>query len=319
MSLDNATIGLSRRHLILAIAARTWAQEGPTFSTNVKVVSLFATVHDRDGKVIKDLTQGDFVLLEDGTPQTIGYFSRESGLPLTIGLLVDTSRSQTKVLEAERRASYVFLDRVLREGKDRAFVVHFDVKVETLQGLTSSRQELAAALDQLRIPEKFATLLYSAIRESSEELMRKQSGRKAFILLTDGVAFRDPTSIGTAIEFAQRADTIVYSIRYSDPIAAYGLIGAAVLAAAKEHGKQGLERMAKETGGASYQVTKTETIETIYSRIEDALRNQYSIGYTPRKPVMDGKYRKIKLTTRDRRLIVSTRDGYYAEQTPGRP
>jgi VWFA-related protein len=182
-----------------------------------------------------------------------------------------------------------------------------------LQGLTSSRSELASALSQLRIPGDFATLIYSAIQQSSENVMRQQPGRKAFILLTDGVAFKDATSIGTAIEFAQRADTIIYSIRLSDHIAIYRPVRAAVLAAASERGKQGLHRMAKETGGVSYEVTKSQPIEAIYSQIEDALRNQYSIGYTPARLDADGKYHKIKLTTRDRHLTVKTRDGYYAQ------
>ena len=120
--------------------------------------------------------------------------------------------------------------------------------------------------------------------------MRKQPGRKAFILRTDGVACRDPISIGTAIEFAQRADTIIYAIRFSDPIPITGPVRAAVRAAAKEHGKQELQRMARETGGVSYEVTKSQTIEAIYSQIEEALRNQYSIGYTPQRQSGDGKY-----------------------------
>ncbi len=218
-------------------------------------------------------------------------------------------------MEEERSASNTFLDQVLREGKDQAFVVHFDERVETLQGPTSSPSQLASALGQLSIPEGFATLIYSAIQKSSENLMRGQSGRKALILLTDGVAYKDPISIGTAIEFAQRADTIIYSIRFSDPIPFAGLIRAGVRAAAKEHGKLELERMAKETGGVSYEVTKSQTIESIYSQIEDALRNQYGIGYTPERPSADGKYHKIKLTTRARHLIVGTRDGYYADDT----
>jgi VWFA-related protein len=146
----------------------------------------------------RNLNPDDFNLQEDGVPQKIEFFSRECNLPLTIGLLVDTSRSQAGVLEQERRASYTFLDRILREDKDRAFIVHFDTRVETLQGLTSSRGELEAALNRLSIPGEFATLIFSAVQKSSEDIMRQQPGRKAFILLTDGVAFRDPTSIGTA-------------------------------------------------------------------------------------------------------------------------
>jgi VWFA-related protein len=286
-------------------------QDVPTFSASVNVVSLLATVRDHDGRVVNNLNPEDFVLTEDGVPQKIKYFSRESDLSLTICLLVDTSRSQTRVLGEESQASSAFLDKVLREGKDQACVVHFDEQVETLQGLTSSRADLQAALSRLSIPDHVATLLYSAVRDSSEDIMRKQQGRKAFILLTDGVAYKDPKSLETAIEFAQRADTIVYSIRFSDP-APIRPIRAALYSGMKEHGKLELERMAKETGGISYGVSKNRTIEEIYSQIEEALRNQYSIGYTPSRPSGDGKYHRIKLTAKDRHLLVTSRDGYYA-------
>jgi VWFA-related protein len=298
--------------LVMAIPAMVWAQDVPTLSTNVNLVTVLATVHDHNGRIVNNLGPDDFVLQEDGIPQKIRYFSRESDLPLTVGILVDTSRSQRGVLQQESMASSTFLNQVLREGKDQAFVGRFDTQFEILQALTSSRSKLASALDQLTIPEEVATLLYSAVRESSDNTMEKQSGRKAIILLTDGVAFRDPISIGTAVEAAQRADTIVYSIRFSDPVAAYRPFRAAVLEAAKERGKQGLERMAKETGGVSYGVTKNQTIEATYSEIESSLRNQYSIGYTPPRSAADGKYHKIKLVTTDRHLIVDARDGYYA-------
>jgi VWFA-related protein len=298
--------------LALITPAGLFAQQGPTISTKVNVVSFLATVHARDGKVVKNLTPDDFTLQEDGVTQKIEFFSRESDLPLTIGLLVDTSRSQTGVLEPERRASYTFLDQVLRQDKDRAFVVSFDTHVETLQGLTSSRGELEEALNRLSIPGEFATLIFSAVQKSSEDIMHQQPGRKAFILLTDGVAFRDPTSIGTAIEFAQRADTIIYSIRFSDSRMT-GPVRAAVRAGFKERGKQGLQRMARETGGTPYEVAKDQSIEEIYSQIEEALRNQYSIGYTPTRQADDGKYHKIKLTTKDPHFVIASRDGYYAK------
>jgi VWFA-related protein len=299
--------------LILALAAGVCAQQAPKLSVGVDVVPLLATVHDRDGKIVKNLTPADFILKEDGVPQKITYFARESDLPLTIGLLVDTSTSQRDVLEQERRASYKFLDQVLREGKDQAFVVSFDYQVQTLQGFTSSRSELESALDQLKIPDRTATLIYSAVRDSSENLMQKQPGRKAFILLTDGVAFKEPTSITTAIEYAQRADTIIYAIRFSDPPSMRHPLEAAILVPFKKRGKLGLQRMAHETGGISSEVTKDQSIEAIYSQIEEALRNQYSIGYTPERQFADGKYHKIKLTTTDPHLVVSARNGYYAK------
>jgi VWFA-related protein len=290
-----------------------WGQEAPKISVRVNVVTLFATVHDPDGGVVKNLMRDDFVLLEDGVPQKIEFFSQESDLPLTIGLLVDTSRSQTGVLDQERRASYTFLDQVLREGKDQAFVVHFDLQVETLQGPTSSRSDLQAALGRLRIPDRDSTLVFSAIKDSSEDLMRPLMGRKAFILLSDGVAFREPTSITTAIEFAQRADTIIYPIRFADPELFSRPVVGVFLALASQHGRQGLHRMARETGGTYFEVTKSQSIEEIYAQIQDALRNQYALGYTPGRAESDGKYHKIKLSTKDRRLVVTTRAGYYAK------
>jgi len=297
---------------ILALAAVIWAQQGPTISSRVNIVTLFATVHDADGKVVKNLTRDDFVLLEDGVPRKIDYFAQESDLPLTLGLLVDTSRSQTGVLEQERRASYTFLDQVLRQS-DQAFVVHFDIQIATLQGPTSSRNDLEVALGRLSIPDRNSTLIYSAIKDTSEDLMSRLKGRKAFILLSDGVPFKEPTSITTAIEFAQRADTIIYAIRFSDPVPFSRPVLGAILAMASERGKQGLHRMASETGGTYFEVTNSQSIEDIYSQIEEALRNQYSIGYTPGRSEPDGKYHKIKLTTKDRRLIVNTRAGYYAK------
>lgn len=111
------------------------AQQASTISTKLNLVSVLATVHGKDGKVIKNLAQDDFVLLEDGVSQKIDYFSEEANLPLTVGLLVDTSRSQREVLDKERRANSTFLDQVLRERADRAFVVQFDTGVKTLQAL----------------------------------------------------------------------------------------------------------------------------------------------------------------------------------------
>ncbi|HTX38566.1 MAG TPA: VWA domain-containing protein [Bryobacteraceae bacterium] len=239
--------------------------------------------------------------------------ARESSLPLTLGLLVDTSRSQIEVLERERSASDTFLSQVLREKIDRALVVSFDEKVQVLQDMTSSRQDLEAALARLQIPGKAATLLYEAVRQSSENLMRKQKGRKAFILLTDGVSFRDKTSIGTAIEFAQRADTILYTIRFAGHNPAYRPGRALVLGMAEEHGKHALQRMAAETGGEAFEVSADEPIEKVFSEIEELLRNQYSLGYTPDRPSHAGKFHRIRLTVKNRALIVRTRDGYYSQ------
>ncbi len=195
---------VSRRDLFrwaaaLAPASRLLAwQDDPKFKTGVSVVNVLATVRDKQGKIAKDLVQDDFSIDEDGRPQTIQYFAKQTDLPLTLGLLVDTSASERREIPAERRASYTFFEQVLREDKDKAFVLHFDREVELLQDLTSSRKDLETALDELdggqpqlnrrgsgqQPPyggnggqQGGGTALYDAILLASNELMLKQQGR----------------------------------------------------------------------------------------------------------------------------------------------
>ncbi|HEY6393086.1 MAG TPA: VWA domain-containing protein [Bryobacteraceae bacterium] len=327
-------------------------QKDSTFSTDVKVVNVFASVRDKHGTIVQYLIKDDFALLEDGRPQVIKYFSKESNLPLTLGLLVDTSLSQRRVLGEEQMASQRFFQQVLREDKDKAFVIHFDREVELLQDLTSSRKELDAALAQLELPEDQrqrggwngplgrgpggrgpgrggpggkpgphggGTSLYDSVLLASDELMKKQSGRKALVMLTDGVDAGSKVSLTSAIESAQRADTLVYSILFSDRDA-YGGGGFGGRGRGggrrprgrqeeRPDGKKILQRLSKETGGGFFEVTKKQTIKIIYDQIQEELRNQYSLGYTPEAGT---GYRKIQLTVKKKDLIVQTRDGYYA-------
>ena len=171
----------------------------PTMSVDVKVVTLPVTVRDKHGQIVRNLTKDDFVLQEDGRPQVIKYFTQDTNLPLTLGLLVDTSLSQRNVLDQERNASKVFLDQMLTDAKDKAFLIHFDREVELLQDLTSSRDKLQAGLELLRTPQLdrngggssdpqsspgsgtgqprmsrgAGTLLYDAIFLASDELIKK--------------------------------------------------------------------------------------------------------------------------------------------------
>jgi len=220
----------------MSIAGSPPGKPAPRQRFPTKVVTLLATVHHSGGSIVTNLNREDFHVEEDGVPQTIKYFSRESDLPLTIGLLVDTSRSQTGVLERERAASHTFLDQVLRGDKDRAFVAHFDIRVEVLQYLTSSRAKLAAALDELKIPPRGSTLLYRAVRECSENQMRKQPGRKAFVILSDSVDVHSETSIVTW------------------PLIAYAPQVAPIRAICGARGKHALRRLARETGGACWAI-----------------------------------------------------------------
>jgi VWFA-related protein len=359
-------------------------QKEATFSTDVKVVNIFATVRDKKGQIISNLAKDDFTVTEDGRLQTIKYFSRETDLPLTLGLLVDTSLSQRRVLGQEKTASFRFLDRVLRADKDKTFVIHFDHESELLQDLTSSRTDLQRALDQLELPSDGqpqlnrggnsgggnsgggnsgggypsgggigigmggigiggmgrggrrgggggrqgggrrggggpGTTMYDAIYLAANEIMKKQRGRKAIILLTDGVDNGSKTFLNDAIEAAQRADTLAYSILFSDE-QAYGQQGGALGGVnrriggggAQDHpdGKKILERISKETGGTFFEVSKKLSIDDIFDRLQEELRNQYSIGYTPDQAASSG-FRSVKVATKDTKLIVQSREGYY--------
>jgi VWFA-related protein len=308
-------VSCSRRTLMFSAAAllssRLRGQQEPTFSSEVKVVNVLATVRDKNGAIIRNLNKEDFEIFEDARPQTIRYFSQESDLPLTIGLLVDTSFSQGRVLEQERAASYKFLDEVLRENKDKAVIVQFDQAVVIRQALTSSHKELQDTLALLDLPtaEQAAggsgTLLYDAVRTASIQVMRNQQGRKAFVVLTDGVDEGSETSLADAIEAAQRADTLVYSILFSDA-SYYGRI-------LSPNGAGVLKRLSKETGGGYFEVSKRQSIGDIYNAIQEELRSEYSIGFVSDRPVTRSGFRALRVTVRQKGLTVQARNRYYAE------
>ncbi len=296
----------------LLVVSSLEGQEGPTFSADVKVVNILATVREKNGRIIRDLNKEDFTIFEDGRPQLIRYFSRETDLALTVGLMVDTSLSQTRVLEDERGASFRFLDQVLRPGKDSAVVVQFDQAVIIRQELTSSHKDLQDTLALLDSPNaqqaKYGsgTLLYDAVRTAAIRVMRTQQGRKAFVVLTDGVDEGSTVTLSEAIEAAQRADTIVYCILFSDA-SYYG--GASVFGPG---GKGVLERLSKETGGRFFAVSAKQTLEQIFSAIEEDLRSEYSLGFVSNKPVKASGFRKIRLITTQKTLTVQSTDRYYA-------
>jgi VWFA-related protein len=341
-----------------------------TIAVDVKVVTLPVTVRDKHGKIVRDLTKDDFTLQEDGRAQNIKYFSQDTNLPLTLGLLVDTSRSQTTVLDAERNASRSFFDQMLVQDKDKAFLLHFDYEVELLQDLTSSHQKLQAALDLLKTPSDRersndpndsgdsgsgshrggGTQLYDAVFLASNELMKKQQGRKALVILSDGVDRGSKTFLDGAIEAAQRADTVVYSIYFSGPReegqrpghgmgrgggggwpgggggwpgggggypgggGGGGRGGQRPSESPRTDGKKILERISKETGGRFFEVTKKEPVDQIYSSIVEELRTQYVMGYTPDKDSTPTGYHHVTLAVKKKDMTVQTREGYYADR-----
>jgi VWFA-related protein len=326
-------------------------QPATTISVQVKVVNVLATVRDKHGKIVNNLTKDDFTLAEDGHPQTIHYFTSETDLPLTLGLLVDTSMSQRRVLDQERSASHAFLDQMVRADKDKAFIIHFDREVVLLQDITSSHEKLESALGSLTTPQFSrtsgdspnqsseeghasgrhrmggGTLLYDSVYLASGELMKKQQGRKALIVLSDGVDRGSKESLETAVATAQRADTAVYSILYKDDEgygehrSGFGMGGGGMGRHGgagrfpRADGKKILARLSKETGGRLFEVAKKQPVDQTYSQIEEELRNQYSLGYTPEPgDAADGLYHGIQLTMKQKDLAVQSREGYYASQ-----
>jgi VWFA-related protein len=306
------------RKFILLAACLAWGargQEEPTFSTDVKVVNLLATVTNKKKEIIRDLNKDDFSVAEDGRPQTIRYFARDSDLPLTLGLMVDTSMSQRRVMDAERSASRRFLDQVVRESKDQVFIMQFDMAVFMRQVLTSSLQKLDESLglvdtptmDELQHQFGGGTLLYDAVLQASKDVMKGRSGRKALIVMSDGVDTGSEHSLASAIEAAQRADTLVYSILFSDATA-YGF------SLGDHDGRKVLMRLSKETGAGFFEVSKKQSIEQIFDVIQEELRSQYSLGYVSDQPVRISEFRKIRLAVKQKDLVVQVRDRYWAQR-----
>jgi len=308
----------SRRTILLGAATlasfpRRLRAQDTTFKTEVKVVNVLATVRTKKGEIVRDLNQDDFIVTEDGRPQAIRYFARQSDLPLTLGLMVDTSGSQHRVLDSELSASFRFLDQVLRDAKDQVFIMQFDMSVVLRQGLTSSFGKLNDALTKVDEPTRQeaqmamlrGTVLYDAVLKASNDIMKNQNGRKALVLLTDGVDEGSDAGIGDAVDAAQRADTLIYSILFSDP-GFYSFGG--------PNGARVLERMSKDTGGGLYEVSKKRSLDQIYNAIQDELRSQYSIGYVSDQPVRISEFRKISLTTRQKGLNIQARDRYWAQR-----
>lgn len=289
-------------------------QDVPVFTTDVKVVNVLATVRTKTGSLVANLEKDDFSLSEEGRPQTIRYFARETDLPLTLGLMVDTSGSQVRVLDAERGASLRFLDQVVREDKDQVFIMQFDSAVQMRQPLTSSVGKLENALgevdsesiSQLRRQHGGGTLLYDAVARASDDVMRKRTGRKALIVLSDGVDFGSYGTLQDAVEAAQRADTLIYSILYADPDA-YGIFGGG------GEGKGVMQRLANETGGSFFEVSKKQTVDRMFEILQQELRTQYNLGYVSDKPVTLSGFRSIQLTAKQKGLVVQARRQYWAQ------
>jgi VWFA-related protein len=293
-----------------------------TLKVNVDVVQLFFNVKDKKGGLIPGLTKDDFEVAEDGHPQTVKYFAAESNLPLTLGILIDSSGSQQRVLGMEQEVGADFLNQILRE-KDLAFVISFDVNVDLLQDFTNSTRQLRAALNKTRIntgggggsipglgggpvptsgiPK--GTLLYDAIYLAAHDELSHEVGRKAMIILTDGEDQGSQLKIKDAIEAAQKSDSIVYVLLIADR-GFYGGFGYS--------GDSEMKKLTSETGGRMIEVgNKYDKLKEAFNQISQELRSQYNIGYTSTNPKHDGTFRRVEIKSK-KNYKIQARNGYYA-------
>lgn len=295
-----------------------------TFKARSNLVQLFFNVKDKKGGLIPNLPKESFDVLEDGKPQTIKFFASDSNLPLTLGILIDSSASQENVLGMEQQVGGAFLNEILRE-KDIAFVMDFNIRVTLLQDFTNNVRRLKTALNSVRIDsggqarlpgipgqgggpvptigQPKGTLLYDAVYLASHDEMAQQVDRKAMILLTDGQDQGSQYKVRDAIEAAQKADTIVYVLLCADR-GFYGFGG---------YGGEGeMRKLTAETGGRVIDVgNKPEKLKAAFDQISDELRSQYNIGYVPTNLTKDGGFRKVEIRSKDGYKIQS-RNGYFA-------
>lgn len=296
--------------------------EGQTLKVDVNLVNVYFSVRDKNG-FVSGLTLNDCQLAEDNNPQTLKRLTQEKNLPLTIGILLDTSGSQEHVLPLEQDSGARFLREVLQK-KDEAFLISFDVNVDLLADYTNSPNELKRAIDKASINSASSsagvpgigggplptsnprgTLLYDAVYLAAHDKLQAQTGRKVMIILTDGQDQGSQETIKSAIEAAQKANTIVYPILIADR-AGYAAAGMIYT------GSGQMDQLAKETGGRVINVGNSgRKLEDAFDQIQDELRTQYLASYTPTNKTADGKFRKVEMDC-GKGMKVQARKGYYA-------
>jgi VWFA-related protein len=290
------------------------AGQAPVIKSQVSLVNLFATVRDKNKKIMANLKQEDFKISEDNQDQKIAFFSKEVALPITLAMLLDTSGSEQDMLSAIQEAGSGFIGRVIRKG-DEALIMSFDSNVDLLSDFTDERSQLERAIRKSRInvPDQGSrvgnpgpigsrqitgTALYDAIYLACSEKLATEAGRKAIVIVTDAQDEGSKVKLEEAIEAAQRTDTVIHILLVVDP--RYG-------------GNPGVaHKLAEETGGRMISVRSEKKLVEAFDEISEELRSQYTLGYYPTNSARDGKFRKIKVDTASHELKVLARKGYYA-------
>jgi len=299
--------------LALAVPAMPQESQGPVIKSTVTLVNLFATVRDKNHRVVTDLKQEDFKVSEDGKDEKIAFFSKEMALPITLGLLLDTSGSEQFMLSGIQDAGGRFIRRVLRKG-DEAMVISFDSDVDLLSDFTDDKNILDRAINKARINipgggslagnpgpvagNQTGTALYDAIYLACGDKLNGEAGRKAIIIVTDAQDEGSKVKLEEAVETAQRTDTVIHILLVADP---------------RFGGNMGVaHRLTEDTGGRLIVIRSEKNLEEAFDQISEELRSQYTLGYYPTNTARDGKFRKIKVEMGNHDLKVLARKGYYA-------
>lgn len=290
-------------------------QDVETLKVNVNLVNVYFSVRDKNG-FITNLKKDDCQIFEDKVPQTTKNFTQEKKLPLTIGILLDTSGSQQNLLPLEQQSGAEFLKDVLTP-KDEAFLISFDINVDLLADYTNDPRALKRAMDKAVINtgagtgsvtgngSPRGTLLYDAVYLAAHDKLRQEAGRKVLVLLTDGGDQGSQETLKSAIEAAQKSNAIVYVIMIADR-GFYGGFGGIYTGAGD------MDRLARETGGRVINVGNNgQKLKDAFDQIQDELRTQYLASYTPTNLKIDGTFRTLNITC-GKGEKVQARKGYYA-------
>jgi len=305
--------------LALAVALPVFPQDD-VIKVDVDIVNILFNVRTKKNGIVGTLTKDDFEIWEDGKKQEVKFFTRESNLPLTIGMLVDVSMSQENLIEQEKASSLQFFQRVLRK-EDLAFLMSFGSEAELLQDYTNSMKLLRAGMDAIRLsgsagamsptgsPVPTAstprgTILFDSVFLASADQLKSQVGRKVIILVTDGMDQGSRYTRERAIEAAQKSDVIIYSIFHAD----FRRNGYYYRPSTAD-----LSRMSGDTGGRVFEAGRND-LNQIFKEIEEDVRSQYAVGYTPSNPNKDGSFRKVEIRVKNKDLKVFARKGYYANR-----
>jgi VWFA-related protein len=295
-------------------AAQQDQAQGPVIKAEVTLVNVFATVRDKNKRIVTDLKQDDFHVSEDNHDEKISFFSKDMSLPITMGLLLDTSGSEQFMLGAIQDAGARFMRRVLKKG-DEAMVISFDSDVDLLSDFTDDKNILDRAINKARVnipgggsiagnpgpigtQHVTGTALYDAIYLACGDKLNGEAGRKAIIIVTDAQDEGSRVKLEEAVEAAQRTDTVIHILLVYDP-----RFGGNTSVA---------HRLTEDTGGRLIVVRSQKNLEEAFDEISEELRSQYTLGYYPTNNARDGKFRKIKVEMTNHDLKVLARRGYYA-------